>query len=190
MLAEHIQSHRDSVLNAGAAAIERGVTKPMTGKHMLKSKKRYDLLVSRLVLGGIFAYASFDKILHPSEFAEVVYNYQILPNALVNLTSILLPWVELGIGLLLILGLFLPGAVFTCNFLLAVFFAALVFNMARGLDIDCGCFTSSVGPSSGSVMAWYILRDAVFLIMGLYLFANLLLENRKRGTLQDLSRTA
>jgi hypothetical protein len=38
------------------------------------------------------------------------------------------------------------------------------------------------------VMAWYILRDAVFLIMGLYLFANLLIENRKRGT--HLSRTA
>ena len=128
------------------------------------------LLISRLILGGVFVYASFDKILHPHEFAEVVYNYQILPDALVNLTAILLPWLELCAGVFLILGLFVRGAIFTCNVLLAVFLVALAFNLARGLDIDCGCFSSSVGPSTEGSMILYLLRDAFLLAMGLFIF--------------------
>jgi uncharacterized membrane protein YphA (DoxX/SURF4 family) len=127
------------------------------------------LLISRLLLGGVFVYASFDKILHPWIFAEAVDNYQILPDALLNLTAILLPWLELCVGLLLILGVWLRGAVFTCNVLLALFFAALFFNFARGLDIDCGCFAASAGASAGGSMVLYLLRDALFLAVGFFL---------------------
>jgi uncharacterized membrane protein YphA (DoxX/SURF4 family) len=127
------------------------------------------LLISRLILGGVFAYASFDKILHPSDFAEALYNYQILPNAFLNLTAILLPWLELCVGLFLILGLCLRGAAFTCNTLLTLFFMALSFNFARGLDIDCGCFAASAGHSAGGSMMLYLLRDAFFLAVGFFL---------------------
>lgn len=47
---------------------------------------------ARLFMGGVFLYASFDKILHPAAFAEAVYNYQILPDAAVNLAALTLPW--------------------------------------------------------------------------------------------------
>ena len=127
-------------------------------------------LLSRLFLGGIFVYASYDKIIHPAPFAEIVYNYQILPDMLVNLVSLFLPWIELLVGLSLILGIWLPGSVFVCNLLLLFFFGALVFNLARGLDIDCGCFTVSVGSSSGGHMLWYFFRDGFFLFVGLFLF--------------------
>lgn len=130
------------------------------------------LLILRLILGGVFAYASFDKILHPYDFAEVLYNYQILPDALINITAILLPWLELSLGLFLILGRFLRGAVFTANALLVVFFVALAFNLARGLDIECGCFTASLGSSPGGSMILYLVRDAFFLGTGLVLLFN------------------
>jgi rhodanese-related sulfurtransferase len=123
-----------------------------------------------MFLGGIFAYASYDKIIHPVPFAEIVYNYQILPDLLVNLAALLLPWIELLLGLSLILAVWLPGALVISNLLLVVFFSALVFNMARGLDIDCGCFTTSIGPSSGGHMVWYLLRDGFFLLVGAFLF--------------------
>ena len=135
-----------------------------------ETRMRIPLLISRLILGGIFVYASYDKIIHPVPFAEIVYNYQILPDVLVNLVSLFLPWIELMVGLSLILGIWLPGAVLLCNLLLLAFFSTLVFNLARGLDIDCGCFTVSVGSSSGGHMLWYLLRDALFLSVGLYLF--------------------
>ncbi|MDD2390318.1 MAG: DoxX family protein [Desulfobacterales bacterium] len=124
----------------------------------------------RLFLGCIFLAASYDKMLHPQVFAEIVYNYRILPDMLINLTAIGLPWLELILAILLISGIWLPGAVLISNMVLISFFASLVFNMARGLDISCGCF--STNPQSESVnYSWYILRELSFVLAGLYLFA-------------------
>jgi uncharacterized membrane protein YphA (DoxX/SURF4 family) len=124
---------------------------------------------ARMILGIVFIYASIDKIQHPAAFAKAVYNYQILPDFLINLTAIVLPWLELILGIFLILGLFRDGSVGLVAFLQLVFLGAMAFNLARGLNIDCGCFdTSSV--SSGGHMGWYLLRDAFFLLPTLYLF--------------------
>ena len=139
-------------------------------------------LLSRLFLGGIFVYASADKILHPVSFAEIVYNYQILPDVLVNLTALLLPWIELLIGLALILGFWPAGAIVISNLLLLIFFSALLFNLVRGLDIDCGCFTSSMGSSSGDPMVWYLFRDGFFLLVGVFLFLSFFFGARLRNS--------
>ena len=71
--------------------------------------RRAITLALRLVLGGIFIYASLDKIVHPRAFAEIIYNYQILPGSLINLSAVILPWLELFLGLLLISGRFMVG---------------------------------------------------------------------------------
>ena len=141
--------------------------------------RRFAFVLLRLFLGGVFCYASFDKILRPSAFAEIIYNYQILPEPLINLASIFLPWLELLLGLLLILGFWLPGTVLISDSLLLVFFAALIFNSARGLNIDCGCFSVSPVISSGGQMPWYLLRDGIFLLLGLCLFSAIFLRKRK-----------
>lgn len=122
----------------------------------------------RLLLGAIFVVASIDKIWHPAPFAQAVYNYQILPDAAVNLTAIILPGLELALGLLLVFGLWLPGAVLLANLLLAAFFGALLFNIARGLNVHCGCFTTSTEGDPATT--WYLIRDSSFLILGGYLF--------------------
>lgn len=130
----------------------------------------------RLVLGVIFLIASADKIHHPADFARVIYNYQILPDSLINVTAIILPWLELLLGLCLIIGLWLPGAVTLVNALLSTFLGALLFNLARGLDVHCGCFgTSAKGDPT---TAGYLVRDAVFLIMGGYLFFKVVVSLR------------
>lgn len=123
---------------------------------------------ARLLLGVIFIAASIDKIWHPGAFAEAVYNYQILPDAAINLTAIVLPWLELVLGALLMLGTWLPGAVLLANVLLVSFFGALLFNIARGLDVHCGCFTTSAEGDPATT--WYVIRDAFFLIVGGFLF--------------------
>ncbi len=73
-------------------------------------RHRVFILAARLLLGGIFVFASIDKILHPAAFADAVYNYQILPDSLINLTAVFLPWLELILGGCLIAGVWLPGA--------------------------------------------------------------------------------
>ena len=130
----------------------------------------YLYLCVRLVLGIIFVWASTDKVIHPAAFAKAVYNYQILPDALINITAIILPWLELILGIMLILGLWCSGTILLANLLLITFVSALVFNLARGLDIDCGCFSTSQGPPSNSSMRWYVFRDGTFFLLGLYLF--------------------
>jgi hypothetical protein len=139
-------------------------TLPGASKHL-----RWRILAARLILAGIFIYASLVKIAHPAAFANDVYNYQLLPDALINLTAIVLPWLELFLGLCLLAGIWLPGAVLTVNGLLIVFLAALVFNLGRGLDVNCGCFsTSSDAPAMSA--GWYLLRDVGFFAVGAFLF--------------------
>ncbi len=134
-------------------------------------------IIARLIMVGIFIYASIDKIAHPAAFAKDVYNYQILPDALINLTALVLPWLELLLGLCLLIGVWMPGAVLSANGLLLVFLAALLFNMARGLDVNCGCF--SAGSDTPAMSAgWYLLRDTLFLAVGLFLFYAVFLQRR------------
>ncbi len=135
-------------------------------------KKKINLLrilyhAVRWILGVVFIYASFDKIIHPAAFSEAIYNYQILPDVFINLTAIILPWLELILGIMLIIGVWMPGIVVMSNFLLTAFMGSLIFNMARGLDIYCGCFSTLATQSSIDIRI--VLRDTSFLILSLYL---------------------
>ncbi len=128
------------------------------------------VLWARLILGGIFIFASVDKIVHPGAFAQVIRNYGILPDILVNLTAVVLPWLELFVGIALVAGFQLPGAAVICETLLLVFWGALVFNIARGVDVHCGCFSTNVSGKPHTL--WYLFRDTVFLAVGGYLLYN------------------
>jgi len=127
-------------------------------------------LAARLLLGAVFIYASIDKIAHPAAFAEAVYNYQILPGPLIHLTALVLPWMELVLGLFLMSGLFREGSVFMVSALMVIFLSAMVFNLARGLDIHCGCFTTATDSTDDAPMVWYVIRDGLFVIPAVYLF--------------------
>lgn len=129
---------------------------------------------ARIALGLVFIYTSYDKILHPAAFAKIIYNYQIVPNEVINLSAIFLPWLELIIGCLLLSGVWLPGAVFISNGLLVIFFCVLIYNKARGLDISCGCFSTSSESNSHSNL--YIARDFIFVIISNYLFIKIFMS--------------
>lgn len=152
-----------------------GRTKKALKRRNFGSGSKMIIIVARLILGGVFVFASIDKILHPAAFAEAVYNYQILPDSLINLTAIVLPWLELVLGSLLIMGIWMPGAVLVSNLLLLTFIGVLIYNTSRGLDIHCGCFSTE--PSRDPLSIWAIARDAVFLVPAVYL----LLANRATG---------
>jgi len=119
----------------------------------------------RVLVAGIFFYASYDKILHPADFAAIITDYRILPDILVNPAAIILPWLELILGVLLLTGKWLEGALFLVNVLMLVFWTALVVNAVRGIDVSCGCF--STAKDSGGDMTWYLFRDGFFVLLGL-----------------------
>ncbi|MGE4424091.1 MAG: MauE/DoxX family redox-associated membrane protein [Pseudodesulfovibrio sp.] len=121
-------------------------------------------VVLRFLLAVVFIYASIDKILHPADFAAIVKDYKVLPDILINLTAIILPWLELVLGVLLVLGRWQEGTLLLVNLLLVAFWATLVFNYFRGVDVGCGCFSTQATESSN--MVWYMVRDGFFVLVG------------------------
>jgi uncharacterized membrane protein YphA (DoxX/SURF4 family) len=118
-------------------------------------------VITRLVVGGIFVYASLDKVTHPDAFARIVFNYHLVPAPLINLIALVLPMVELVSGVLLILGVWPRSAGLILLVLTAVFILALSVNWVRGVSLECGCFSvsSKVKGTIGSL----ILRDLLLL---------------------------
>lgn len=135
-------------------------------------------ILVRFILGGIFIAAGIPKILDPASFAGVVYNYQLLPNALINIFAIALPWIEVVAGGFIILGIWMPGAVLLYNLLMLSFISALVFNTARGLDINCGCFSTE---ADSVINISTILRDVGFLCLSMYLLFVVFSKNFPNG---------
>ena len=133
---------------------------------------------SRLFLGAVFLYASWDKILQPRAFAEVVYNYQVLPDFGVNFFALVLPWLELILALCLFAGFWLPGTTVISTSLLAVFLGTLVFNLSRGLDVQCGCFSIEAGGDPADI--WTVARDLSFLAASGYLTAVVFFNVRQK----------
>ena len=129
------------------------------------SSLRAAALVLRAVLGGVFIYAAWTKLRTPWEiFAIGIDSYQILPLWAVRLVAHTLPWFELAVGILLIVGLWLRGAAVATTVLLGVFFGLMVRAYAMGQQINCGCF----GP--GELISWKtLLRDGSLLAASLAL---------------------
>lgn len=123
---------------------------------------RYLGLVSRLIIGGVFLYASWDKLLHPAAFAEAIDHYHIIPYGVLHPMAHGLPVLELLIGTALILGVCRKGAALLASGLMVVFLVAISSALLRGLDISCGCFHTDGGHAVGLSL---LVRDVVFLIL-------------------------
>lgn len=123
----------------------------------------------QIALGIIFVVAAWPKVLDPPSFAHMIYNYRILPGALINLTSLVMPWLELLTGLCLILGIWTRPARWLVTLLLVTFMIAITINLLRGNAIDCGCFdVSAAGKTYEEKMRdmWLVLlRDTGMLVM-------------------------
>jgi len=120
-------------------------------------------MAARILLGAIFIYAAWGKILHPAEFAQAIANYQILPLKWINPAALYMPWLELICGLSLTSGLLYRGGALIVGLLLLIFAGALLYSIYRGLDIHCGCF--STGSLEKGNLYLDLLRDLVLLVI-------------------------
>jgi len=122
----------------------------------------------RCVLGITFVYASMHKIAAPAEFAKIIYGYGLFPHVIINLIAIVIPFLELLTGLALIFGIYRKAAGLLICGMLLVFIAAISFNLVRGHEFDCGCF--SFNSHTAAFSTYYLLvRDILLLLVGVYL---------------------
>ena len=115
--------------------------------------------IARVGLGILFAYAAVEKLQDLPGLAEDIANYRMLPAALVGPLTVVLPGVELTAAALLIVGYWARAAAAVTAGMLAVFMVALSQALARGVDLNCGCFGSGVEPATIGT----IVRDAALL---------------------------
>jgi uncharacterized membrane protein YphA (DoxX/SURF4 family) len=122
-----------------------------------------------IALGLFFVVAALPKLVDPPSFAHMVYNYRLVPGALVNLMALAMPWLEVLLGLALILGIWTRTSAGLVGALLLVFILAISVNLARGNAIDCGCFDLLEANKTVDErlfdMRLVILRDVGMLLM-------------------------
>lgn len=134
--------------------------------------------LSRFFLGAVFLWAGGTKIVNPHDFATIISNYQLLPDLLVNIVAVWLPWIEVLCGILLICGLWVEGSLVVINTLIIIFIAALISNWIRGIDVDCGCFAVTVEEGESNYFL-DVIRDIVLLLIGMFIFYSRIRLHRK-----------
>ena len=120
------------------------------------------VLVLRIALGAVFLAAGALKVGHADVFASEIAGFQLLPHPLIAPLALLLPFLELMIGVYLVIGLFTRFAAWFAALEMAVFAAAIASAVVRGISTSCGCF----GPSDRATTSWpEVARDAGFTLV-------------------------
>ena len=121
----------------------------------------YLLFLARVFLGTMWVLAGIEKIADPAQFSRDISNYHLLPFGLENTVAIVLPWLELLIGLSLIFGLYINSASFISGALMVVFILFISQAMVRGFNIECGC-----GLKEGQMVGWEKIFENILFLLG------------------------
>lgn len=146
------------------------------------SKRMLDL-TARVILGSVFIYSGIVKSASPIQFADSIASYNILSPYFINLVATSLPLLEIACGFFVLTGFYIRVGLLTIFAMLAVFTAALLSAIIRGLSIECGCFGESSWLEANPWIA--SSRDLVLLAMAGYLYIDYLIAYLRR--IQNIS---
>jgi len=123
------------------------------------------LLALRIVVGGLFVFAATVKLNDLHGFAEAVKGFKLFPaplgDHLILVTTFAMPWAELILGALLLLGLWTREAAALTTLLLLGFCVALYSVIARDMTLTCGCFGKIDFICTGPVGWCSVVRNLV-----------------------------
>ena len=123
-------------------------------------------MLLRWSVGLVFVVASLHKISNPADFAQIVYSYDVFPAVTINFIAIIMPFIELTMGLALIAGVYPRAAAAVVSTLLVVFMAVITFNLLRGHVFDCGCFPSFINRLYADSPGFMLVRNAMLWVAG------------------------
>lgn len=127
-------------------------------------------LIARLILGGVLLVAGYLKVVAPDKSQMAVRAYEMLPISVANALGLVLPFAEVAIGALLILGSLTRVMAALGGFTMVIFIIAISQAWARGLNIDCGCFGGGGAVEPGQTKYLQeILRDTGLALLAGYL---------------------
>lgn len=146
-------------------------TTPVVGPADRRTRPR-DLvgLLARLLLGAVLVYAGAVKVGSPLTAQRAVQAYEIFPMGVAGAIGLALPFVEIVLGVLLLVGLFTRPVAIVSTLLMLAFVVGIAQAWARGLTIDCGCFGG--GGFDADAREKYpreIARDVALLVASVWL---------------------
>lgn len=136
------------------------------------SPRALDLIgtLARIGLAAVFLISGYIKAIDLDQTYVAVQAYQVLPKPAIEPVSVLLPWFEIALGVLVLVGVGTRLVAVISAGLLLLFIAGVAQAWARGLSIDCGCFGGGgeVAPEKTSY-GTELLRDTGFLALAVWL---------------------
>jgi uncharacterized membrane protein YphA (DoxX/SURF4 family) len=123
----------------------------------------------RIYLGVVFIAAAWYKIADPGVFALSIATYGILPDSLINLMAIMLPWIEVLVGASLIIGLWTRASALVVGGMMIMFIVSLAIALAKDLHMSCGCFAAA--EAGDEINMGTLIRDILWLLGAAYLVA-------------------
>src|ERR1700758_2928688 len=154
--------------------------------------RRAVILIGRLVLGGVFVYAGIAKIFLPnahlwpmfvlkfsittnlSTFAQQVESYKILSAGASDFVAHTLPFTEIVLGLLLLIGWRLRIWATLVTLIMLGFLGAVTRAYLLHMDINCGCFGT---PEPLTIKT--VLRDSALAALAVLMTVLAFQEARK-----------
>lgn len=137
---------------------------------------------ARLGIGCLLLWSSLPKIRQPYDFLSSVYNYEIIGPKLGMLMAMTLPWLELLVGVCLVGGIFVSGALLAAAGMAAMFTFVLASALYRGLEISCGCF----GTNKEIISYLTLIRACLIFLFSIAAYTCVVIlqlrtQNRKRA---------
>jgi uncharacterized membrane protein YphA (DoxX/SURF4 family) len=127
-------------------------------------------LLLRLGLAAVWLSAGIPKVADLSQNYVAVQAYRLVPQAAVGAVSVIQPFLEVALGVLILIGIGTRLVSGLSLLVMALYIAGIAAVWARGLSIDCGCFSAGGAVANGSThYAGDIARDAGFALMALWL---------------------
>jgi uncharacterized membrane protein YphA (DoxX/SURF4 family) len=127
--------------------------------------------VARVGLGVVWIIAGALKVGDLAASGRAVVAYRLFPPSVANALGSVLPFLEIALGALLILGLATRLSAIVSAVLLVAYIIGIASVWARGLRIDCGCFGSG-GDLAANAQPTYFsetIRDIGLLVVAVYL---------------------
>lgn len=132
-------------------------------------KNSYTHLSLRLFLGVTFIVSAVTKLPMRTDFIDMVKGYNMLPDSLASAYGTVLPWLELLIGVFLVLGILVRFSALGTFLISATFMAANIGAIVQGKE-QCGtCFGESfplAAPAALALDCFMLAAAAVLLVYG------------------------
>lgn len=140
--------------------------------------------LARVALGAVLIVSGAEKLRDLDAFVMAAVDFHVLDQRIVVTLARMLPFVELGLGVALVLGIAPNVMIVAALAVLSVFAAAVIVNVRRGRAIACHCF----GAASHDVVgAATLVRIGVLATLAVYAGGAQLGGADSRAALSNLS---